>query len=47
LGAIFEQQLHHGILPIDTGIAVAARDARRHIHCTYGYSLIYEKPFSA
>lgn len=34
LGAILEQQLHHGMLPIDTGIAVAARDKRRHIHCT-------------
>jgi hypothetical protein len=49
LGAISEQQLHHGmvpIVPIDTGVAVAARDAWRHIQCTDGYSAIYEEPFS-
>jgi hypothetical protein len=47
LGAISEQQLHHGMLPIDTGVAVAARHAQRHIHSTDGYTLTYEEPFSA
>lgn len=31
------------MLPIDTGVAVAARDALRHIHCTDGCSVIYEE----